>query len=101
MARMSRLVKVFNVQCVMCSRVAGQLLNGTFIQRLSTRPPVAGNGRSRCGECGGNLYLEPDDAITPYMMEQMLQERAASAARQSAPAPQAPTPIQRKLPRAA
>ncbi len=78
MARTTHLVQVFNVQCVMCGRAAGQLMNGTFLANPKTRGPIPGkNHESRCGECGGNLYLEPDESITPFMAAQLLQQRAA------------------------
>lgn len=80
MARVSRLVRVFNVQCVMCGRASGQLLNGTFVSNGKARLPVATPTGSRCGECGGNLYLEPDDAITPFMAAQIAQRQAQPAA---------------------
>jgi len=65
--RVPRLIQVFNVQCVMCGRAAGQLMNGTFVPNQRVRTPVPGKNGSRCGECGGNLYLEPDESVTPFM----------------------------------
>ena len=76
----TRLVQVFNVQCVMCGRGAGQLLNGVFIRSEHGRAPVASNTGSRCGDCGGNLYLEPEESITPFMAAQIAQKRAAKKA---------------------
>lgn len=82
-ARMAHLIQVFNVQCVMCGRAAGQLLNGMFLPNGHTRTPTPGkSGGSRCGECGGNLYLEPDEAVTPFMASQMATQRAAEFAQQ-------------------
>ena len=79
MARVTHLIQVFNVQCVMCGRAAGQVLNGRFLPSLSTRAPALGtNGTSRCGECGGNLYLEPDESVTPFMAAQIAEQRAAA-----------------------
>lgn len=78
MARASRLVSVFNVQCVMCGRVAGQLMKGVFVRGSGAASPVPGARGSRCGECGGNLYLEPDEAITPFMAAQLVREKAAA-----------------------
>ena len=75
MTAMSHLVQVFSVQCVMCGRAAGQLLNGTFLPSEKTRAPIPGKNGSRCGECGGNLYLEPDESITPFMAAQLTAER--------------------------
>jgi hypothetical protein len=79
MARITHLVQVFNVQCVMCGRAAGQVLNGRFLPSLHGRAPVVGkNSTSRCGECGGNLYLEPDESVTPFMAAQIAEQRAAA-----------------------
>jgi hypothetical protein len=75
---LSRLVSVFNVQCVMCSRVSGQLLNGRFVPAVDGRTPVIGRMGSRCAECGGNLYLEPDESITPFMAEQIAAQRGVT-----------------------
>ncbi len=79
MANATRLVRVFTVQCVMCGRAAGQIMNGVFVKNQHTPAPIPDAKGSRCGECGGNLYLEPDDAITPFMASQLLAERAAAA----------------------
>ena len=79
MVRVPRLIQVFNVQCVMCGRAAGQVMNGMFVPNQRVRAPIAGKTGSRCGECGGNLYLEPDEAITPFMATQLAARRAAAA----------------------
>ncbi len=81
MARVSRLVRVFTVQCVMCSRAAGQVVNGVFVKNQQCRAPAADANGSRCGECGGNLYLEPDEAITPFMAAQLLAQQAPAPPR--------------------
>ena len=79
MARPGHLISVFNVQCVMCGRGCGLLLGGSFIPREGISRPKAGkNGESRCGECGGNLYLEPDDAVTPFMAAQIARRPAGA-----------------------
>ncbi|HYY90098.1 MAG TPA: hypothetical protein VFA49_14970 [Chloroflexota bacterium] len=78
MTRIARLIQVFNVQCVMCGRAAGQLMNGMFVRSQRVKPPIAGKSGSRCGECGGNLYLEPDESITPFMATQIAAQRAAA-----------------------
>ena len=82
-----RLIQVFNVQCVMCGRASGQVMNGVFVPNRRVRTPVAGQNGSRCGECGGNLYLEPDESITPFMATQIAAQR--TAAQQQAQAQQA------------
>ena len=76
--RVPRLIQVFNVQCVMCGRAAGQLMNGTFVPNQRVRTPVPGKHGSRCGECGGNLYLEPDESVTPFMATQIAAQRTAA-----------------------
>jgi hypothetical protein len=75
MVRVPRLIQVFNVQCVMCGRAAGQLMNGMFVPNQRVKMPIAGKSGSRCGECGGNLYLEPDESITPFMATQIAAQR--------------------------
>jgi len=76
--RVPRLIQVFNVQCVMCGRAAGQLMNGTFVPNHRVNRPVPDKNGSRCGECGGNLYLEPDESVTPFMATQIAAERTAA-----------------------
>src|SRR5205085_11925418 len=76
--RVPRLIQVFNVQCVMCGRAAGQLMNGTFVPNQRVKRPVPGKNGSRCGECGGNLYLEPDESVTPFMATQIAAQRTAA-----------------------
>ena len=78
MVRVARLIQVFNVQCVMCGRAAGQVLNGVFVPNRRVRTPAAGKNGSRCGECGGNLYLGPDESITPFMATQIAAQRTAA-----------------------
>jgi hypothetical protein len=73
-----RLIQVFNVQCVMCGRAAGQLMDGSFVPNQRVRGPVPGKSGSRCGECGGNLYLEPDESVTPFMATQIATQRTAA-----------------------
>src|SRR6266699_1781935 len=76
--RVPRLIQDFNVQCVMCGRAAGQLMNGTFVPNERVRRPVPGKNGSRCGEGGGNLYLEPDESVTPFMATQIAAQRTAA-----------------------
>jgi len=71
--RSAQLVPVFNVVCVMCSRSAGQIVCGRFVRRATAQPPVRGRDGSRCGECGGNLYLEPAESVTQFMASQLVQ----------------------------
>jgi hypothetical protein len=54
---------MYNVNCMMCGRSSGQLRHGVFVRQPNAPALVHTNGRNRCGYCGGNLYLEPDDTI--------------------------------------
>jgi hypothetical protein len=45
------------------------------------RAPLPGKDGPRCGECAGNLYLEPDESVTPFM--------AAKLASRQRPMPEA------------
>ena len=78
MVKVARLIQVFNVQCVMCGRASGQLMNGSFVPNQRVKRPVPGKNGSRCGECGGNLYLEPDESVTPFMATQIAAQRTAA-----------------------
>jgi hypothetical protein len=53
-------------------------MNGTFVPNERVRRPVPGKSGSRCGECGGNLYLEPDESVTPFMATQIAAQRTAA-----------------------
>jgi hypothetical protein len=77
----SHLIPVFNVVCVMCGRSAGQVMAGRFMRSGRARAPVPDKRGMRCGDCGGNLYLEPDESITPFMAAQMAARMHQPAAR--------------------
>jgi hypothetical protein len=53
-------------------------MNGTFVPNHRVQSPVSGKNGSRCGECGGNLYLEPDESVTPFMATQIAAQRTAA-----------------------
>lgn len=56
------MARLFNVHCMLCGRPAGQVRDGSF-RRLPSAPPLATRaGRSRCGYCGGSLFLEAEDS---------------------------------------
>ena len=56
------MASLFNVHCMLCGRHSGQVRDGTF-RRLQGAPPLAVRaGKSRCGYCGGSLYLEAEDS---------------------------------------
>ena len=75
----SPLVPVFNVVCVMCGRSAGQVIQARFVKSLTVRAPQTGCDGPRCGECSGNLYLEPDESVTAFMAAQISHRQAAAA----------------------
>jgi hypothetical protein len=49
----------YTVQCVLCGRAAGEVVGGLFRRDQRVHAPRMDHGVARCGECGGNLYLEP------------------------------------------
>jgi hypothetical protein len=53
---------VFNVKCIMCGRASGFVRNRVFHKLPSAPPLIVRAGRSRCGFCGGNVYLEAEDS---------------------------------------
>jgi hypothetical protein len=56
------MAQAFNVHCMLCGRPSGQVRNGAF-RRLPSAPPLAVRaGKTRCGYCGGSLYLEAEDS---------------------------------------
>ncbi len=59
MASGVRVERVFDVQCVLCGRVAGQVVDGVFLRDWRVQAPVVKASVSpRCGECGGSLLFE-------------------------------------------
>jgi hypothetical protein len=49
----------FDARCFMCSRVAGQVVDGRYVHHPDcAREPLVVGGRPRCCDCGGRLYLE-------------------------------------------
>jgi hypothetical protein len=76
--KVARLIQVFNIQCVMCGRASGQVIDGAFVPNQRVKRPVAAKNGSRCGECGGNLYLEPDESVTPFMATQIAAQRTVA-----------------------
>jgi hypothetical protein len=49
----------YTVQCVLCGRAAGEVVGGVFRRDERVQAPRMDHGVARCGQCGGNLYLEP------------------------------------------
>jgi hypothetical protein len=73
----------YNVHCMLCGRASGQVRNGTF-RRLPSAPPLRTQaGRSRCGFCGGSLYLEAEDSPFARELGQYAPSRAAASRRAS------------------
>ena len=57
------MVQNYSVNCMMCGRTSGQVRSGVFFRAAGAPSLENRSGRSRCGFCSGNLYLEPDDSI--------------------------------------
>jgi hypothetical protein len=75
------MAQFFNVHCMLCGRPSGQVRDGSF-RRLPSAPPLAVRaGQSRCGYCGGSLYLEAEDS--PFNRDLGSYRRVASANRAS------------------
>ncbi len=70
----SRSVSVLNVQCVACSRVAGQIVSGVYLHDAHVQAPRSGASGPRCGECGGSLYVEVDSQVPAELAERMLHQ---------------------------
>lgn len=50
----------FDARCQMCSRLAGQAVDGIFVHHPDCgQTPTFRGGLPRCCDCGGRLYLEP------------------------------------------
>jgi hypothetical protein len=61
---------------MMCGRASGHVRNGSFVRLPSAPALVVRGGRSRCGFCGGNVYLEAEDSpalqhADPYQAEEV------------------------------
>ncbi|MFN8632700.1 MAG: hypothetical protein U0893_02510 [Chloroflexota bacterium] len=64
---------------MLCGRASGQVRDGAF-RRLPSAPPLKTRaGRSRCGYCGGSLYLEAEDS--PFSRELGAYARNAASLR--------------------
>jgi len=74
------MANVFNVNCMMCGRASGHVREGRF-HRLPTAPPLLNqDGRSRCGFCSGNVYLEAEDSpFAPRIVAQNARQQARRA----------------------
>jgi hypothetical protein len=57
------MVTMYSVNCMMCGRSSGQVRSGVFYRAPGAPPLENRDGRTRCGFCSGNLYLEPDDSL--------------------------------------
>jgi hypothetical protein len=71
----SGLVPISSVRCVMCGRTAGHLVYGMFVRDGHTRSPTVDPRGVRCGECGGNLLVEPEEPVTPAMAADVIARR--------------------------
>ncbi len=71
-----RSTQVLDVQCVLCGRVAGQVVNGIFLRDHRVRAPaVRPHAGPRCGECGGSLIFEGGESVRPATARRYHQTR--------------------------
>ena len=66
------LVQMQTACCLLCDRVAGQLIAGRFVRNQDGPLPASKNGTLRCGHCGGNLHLQPSPPATAALAAQLL-----------------------------
>jgi hypothetical protein len=59
------LIPVSTVRCAQCARSSGRIVNSVFVPETSSPRPTPARGGSRCGRCGGGLYLDPEEVPTP------------------------------------
>jgi hypothetical protein len=59
------LIPTSTVRCAQCARLSGRIENGVFMPETSGARPTAARGGSRCGHCGGGLYLDPEVVPSP------------------------------------
>jgi hypothetical protein len=76
-AQRGHLIPVFTVVCVMCGRSAGWVIDGRFVLGAAEHAPAMGKSGPRCGVCEGNLYLEPDESVTPFAATQLTRGRVS------------------------
>lgn len=75
------MANLYNVHCMLCGRPSGQVRNGRFQRSPSAPPLTVRAGKSRCGYCGGSLYLEAEDS--PFGRDLGSVARTTSARRAS------------------
>jgi ParB family chromosome partitioning protein len=91
--RPSRPVQVYNVQCMLCGRPAGQLIDGRFApDGRGARPVRTGRG-NRCGACGGGLLVEEGQNISLELAAQLTATSPRAVRSHANEARSAPTSI--------
>jgi hypothetical protein len=75
------MASLFNVHCMLCGRHSGQVRDGSFRRHPSAPPLAVSAGKSRCGYCGGSLYLEAEDS--PFGRDMGTYARLPSSSRAS------------------
>ncbi len=73
--------EVWTLRCMLCNREAGQVVDGAFRPNNQVRAPLASGRQLRCGECGGNVLRESDDALLATGRSVSRQTRRRVAAR--------------------
>lgn len=73
--------RVWDVRCLLCSRVLGQIVNATFHHDPRCGLPLRiSGGHLRCCRCGGSLIKEPATVVQTDIVasSQPAQKRQAS-----------------------
>src|SRR5437773_1085794 len=89
--RASPPLQVYDVQCMLCGRPAGQLIDGRFVPDGRGARPVRTERGNRCGACGGVLLVEKGQNISPELAAQLAAVPPRTVRSQADEARSAPT----------
>jgi hypothetical protein len=74
------LIPTSTVRCTTCARSAGRIVNSVFVPHADGARPLPRRTGSRCGYCGGGLYLEAEEMPTATQAAFLAAVRRAGAA---------------------
>ena len=66
--------------CMMCGRMVGYAVQGTFYTRPGGRKPERQGRHLRCGDCHGGIIFEPDAMLPPDWIAKLRRDEAAQFA---------------------